>query len=108
MRWLCEVGFNRGLHPGSSKISSCPVASRLILINSSEGRTIVQHTVKCIACIWFTNLAALVTGADTQLVDLRLGRVGPLLCVVQLVLQLPVLGHVGVCLLLLHRDGSVQ
>lgn len=54
-----------------------------------------------------TNLAALVPGADPELVDLRFGHVGPLLCVVKLVLDLPVLGQVGVCLLLLQKkEGS--
>lgn len=51
----------------------------------------------------FANLAALVPGADPQLVDLRFGHVGSLLGVVQLVLELPVLGQVGVCLFLLRR-----
>lgn len=49
----------------------------------------------------FANLAALVAGADPQLVDLRFGHVGSLLGVVQLVLELPVLGQVGVGLFLL-------
>jgi len=54
-----------------------------------------------------TNLAALVPGADPQLVDLRFGRVGPLLRVVQLVLELPGLGEVGVGLLFLQtRRGG--
>lgn len=51
------------------------------------------------------DLGALVPGADPQLVDLRLGHVGPLLGVVELVLQLPELGQVGVGLFLLRRDG---
>lgn len=49
------------------------------------------------------DLGALVAGADPQLVDLRLGHVGPLLGVVELVLHLPVLGQVGVGLFLLGR-----
>lgn len=49
-----------------------------------------------------TDLAALVAGAHPQLVDLRFGRVGPLLRVVELVLELPVLGQVAVGLLLLQ------
>lgn len=52
------------------------------------------------------DLAALVAGANPQLVDLRFGHVGPLLCVVQLVLELPELGQVGVCLLLLQRANQ--
>lgn len=54
----------------------------------------------------FTDLAALVAGAHPQLVDLRLGHVGPLLGVVQLVLELPVLGQVAVGLLLLQTGGT--
>lgn len=49
------------------------------------------------------DLGSLVSGADPQLVDLRLGHVGSLLGVVQLMLQLPVLGQVGVGLFLLGR-----
>lgn len=51
----------------------------------------------------FADLGALVPGADPQLVDLCLGHVGSLLGVVELVLQLPVLGQVGVGLFLLER-----
>lgn len=49
------------------------------------------------------HLSPLVAGANAELVDLRLSHVGPLLCIIQLVLQLPVLAQVGVGLLLLHR-----
>lgn len=50
----------------------------------------------------FPNLAALVTGANPELVDLRFSHVGPLLGIVELMLELPELGQVGVCLLLLQ------
>lgn len=54
----------------------------------------------------FANLANLVTGANPELVDLRFGRVSPLLCIVELMLKLPVLRQVGVCLLLLQRGEN--
>lgn len=55
----------------------------------------------------FTDLAALVAGAHPQLVDLRFSHVGPLLGIVQLVLELPVLGEVAVGLLLLQTPRAV-
>lgn len=107
MRGLCEVIFNRGLHPVSSKISSCYEACWLILINTSKGHIVQQHTViRNALCIRFTNLAALVAGANPQLVDLRFGHVGPLLCIIKRMLELPVFRQVGVCLLLLRRGGN--
>lgn len=51
-----------------------------------------------------TNIAAL----DAQLVDLTLGDVGPLLGLVQLMLQLAELSEMDVCLfflLITERDG---
>lgn len=54
------------------------------------------------------NLAALVPGANPELVDLRLGHVGPLLRVIQLVLDFPVLGQVGVGLFLLQSKPREQ
>ena len=58
-------------------------------------------------CICFSDLAALVAGAHPKLVDLRFSHVGPLLRVVQLVLELPVLGQVAVGLLLLQTGARV-
>lgn len=54
--------------------------------------------------MYYTDLATLVPSADAELVDLSLGHISPLLCSVQLMLDLPVLGHVGVGLLLLRRE----
>lgn len=51
------------------------------------------------------DLGALVPGADPQLVDLRLGHVCSLLGVVELMLQLPVLGQIRVGLFLLGRGS---
>lgn len=77
-------------------------ACKLFLTNISKGRAVQRrcHT-KCDLHL-FTDLAALVAGADPELVDLRFSHVGPLLGIVKLVLELPVLGHVAVGLLLLQ------
>jgi len=57
-----------------------------------------------------THLGANVTALGPQLVDLGLGNVRPLLCLIQLVLHLAELGQVGVGLFLLgadKRDGKL-
>ena len=51
----------------------------------------------------WAHLYSLVPCVNAELVDLRLGHVGSLLCGVQLVLDLPEPGEVGVCLLLLVK-----
>lgn len=56
----------------------------------------------------FTNLAAWVPSADPELVDLRFGHVSPLLCIVELMLELLVFRQVGVCLLLLQRGATQE
>lgn len=74
----------------------------IIFRNISKGHTIQQH-----AGVWNVfNLAALVAGANPQLVDLCFGHVSPLFCIIELMLELPVLGQVGVCLLLLQRANQ--
>ena len=47
------------------------------------------------------DLSDLFPGANLQLVDLGLSHIHSLLCIVQLVLDLPVLGHVAAHLLFL-------
>lgn len=54
-------------------------------------------------CGLFTDLGALIPGAGPQLVDLRFSHIGPLLCIVKLMLEFPVLGHVGVHLIFLRK-----
>ena len=55
--------------------------------------------------LYCPNLATLVPSADAKLIDLRLGHVSPLLSVIQLMLDLPKLGQVGVRLQILrHRE----
>lgn len=78
------------------------LACKLFLTNISKGRAVERRCRTKRDLHLFTDLAALVAGADPQLIDLRFGHVGPLLRVVELMLELPVLGQVAVGLLLLQ------
>lgn len=82
-------------------------ACKLFLTNISKGCAVDRRCHRKRDLRLFTDLAALVAGAHPELVDLRFSHVGPLLCVVELVLELPVLGQVAVGLLLLRtRPGA--
>lgn len=78
------------------------LACKLFLTNISKGRAVERRWRTKGDLHLFTDLAALVAGAHPQLIDLRFGHVGPLLRVVELMLELPVLGQVAVGLLLLQ------
>lgn len=78
------------------------LACKLFPTNISKGRAVQRRCRTKRDLHLFTDLAALVAGADAQLIDLRFCHVGPLLRVVQLMLELPVLGQVAVGLLLLQ------
>lgn len=84
-------------------------ACKLFLSNISKGRVEARRAASCTErdLRLFTDLAALVAGADPELIDLRFGHVGPVLRVVELVLELPVLGQVAVGLLFLQTHDWV-